>query len=86
MARLCVYRHDVRGPEWGSNRMPKDGAAKGRQVYHCGDCGRRTIPDAAYQRSSAADQERVLAMYQQGSSERNGVHLWGQRAGGQPAG
>ena len=38
------------------------------QVYHCGDCGRRTIPDAAYQRSSAADQERALAMYQEGSS------------------
>ena len=41
---------------------------KGRQVYHCGDCGRRTIPDAAYQRPGAADKERALAMYQEGSS------------------
>ena len=48
--------------------MPKDGTSKGRQVYHCGDCGRRTIPDAAYQRPGAADKERALAMYQEGSS------------------
>ena len=68
MARPRVYRHDVRCPECGSNRMPKDGTSKGRQVYHCGDCGRRTIPDAAYQRPGAADKERALAMYQEGSS------------------
>ena len=55
-------------PECGSNRMPKDGTSKGRQVYHCGDCGRRTIPDTAYQRPSAADKERGLAMYREGSS------------------
>ena len=63
MARLRVYRHDVRCHKYGSNLMLKDGASKGRQVYHCSDCGRRTIPDAAYQRSSAADKERALAMY-----------------------
>ena len=68
MARPRVYRHDVRCPECGSNWMPKDGKSQGRQVYHCGDCGRRTIPDAAYQRPSAADKERALAMYQEGSS------------------
>ena len=47
--------------------MPKGSAPKGRQVYHGGHCGRRTIPDTAYQRPSAADKERVLAMYQEGS-------------------
>ena len=45
MARPRVYRHAVRYPKCGSNRMPKDGASKGRQVYHCGDRRRRTIPD-----------------------------------------
>ena len=68
MARHRVYRNDVRCPECGSGWMPKDGTSKGRQVYHCGDCGRRTIPDAAYQRPSAADKERALAMYREGSS------------------
>ena len=48
--------------------MPKDGTSKGRQVCHCGNCGRRTIPDAAYQRPGAADKERALAMSQEGSS------------------
>ena len=67
MARPRVHRHDVRCPECGSNWMPKDGTSKGRQVYHCGDCECRTIPDAAYQRPAAA-QERALAMYQEGSS------------------
>ena len=69
MARPRVCRHDVRCPECGSSRMPKDGASKGRQVDHCGDCGRRTIPDAAYQRPDAANKERALAMYQEGSSQ-----------------
>ena len=68
MAHPRVYRHDVRCPECGSNWMPKDGTSKGRQVYHCGDCGRRTIPDAAYQRPGGADKERAPAMYQEGSS------------------
>ena len=68
MAHPRVYRHDVRCPECGSDWMPKDGASKGRQVYHCGDCGRRAIPAAANQRPGAADQERTLAMYQEGSS------------------
>ena len=68
VARPSVYRHDVRCPKCGFNQMPRDGISKGRQVHHCGDCGRRTIPDAAYQRPSAADQERALAMYQEGSS------------------
>ena len=44
--------------------MPKDGASKGRQVDHYGDCGRRTIPDASCQRSATANKERALAMYQ----------------------
>ena len=39
MARPRVYRHDVRCPECGSNWMTKDSTSKGRQVYHCGDCG-----------------------------------------------
>ena len=72
MARPRVYRRDIRcpecGSECGSNRMPKDGTSKGRKVCHCGDGGRRTIPDAAYQPPSAADKERALAMYQVGSS------------------
>ena len=48
--------------------MPKDGTSQGRQIDHCGDCGRRTALNAAYQRPSAADRERALAMYQEGSS------------------
>ena len=47
--------------------MPIDSPPRPPEGYHCGDCGRRTIPDAAYQRPSAADQERALAMYQEGS-------------------
>ena len=45
-------------------------ASKGRQVYHCGDCGRRYIPEAAYHRPGAADKERAMAMYREGSSLR----------------
>ena len=67
MARPPVYRHDVRCPECGSNWMPKDGTSKGRQVYHCGDCGRRIIPDAGYQRPGSG-KECALAMSQEGSS------------------
>ena len=69
MARSRVFRHAVRCPECGSNRMPKDGASKGRQVDYYGDCGRRTIPDASCQRSATANKELALAMYQEGSSQ-----------------
>ena len=48
--------------------MPNDGTSKGRQVCHSGDCGRRAIPDAVYQRPSSADKARALAVYQEGSS------------------
>ena len=43
---------------------------KGRQVYRCDDCQRYYTPDAAYHRPSAADRERVVAMYQEGGSLR----------------
>ena len=66
MARSRVYRHDVRCPECGSNWMPKDGTSKGRQVYHCGDCGAVLSPIPPI-RLGAADKERALAMYQEGS-------------------
>ena len=85
MARPRVYRHDVRCPECGSKRLPKDGTSQGRQADYCGDCGCRAIPDAAYQRPAAADKERALAMYQQGSSLSAIVRIFVLRyAGGQP--
>ena len=80
MARPRVYRHQARCPECGSNRMPKDGHSKGRQVYHCGDCGRRYIPEAAYHRPSAADKERAMAMYREGSSLRAIGRIFGVSA------
>ena len=70
MARPRVYRHQARCPECGSNWMPKDGHSKGRQVYHCGDCSRHYIPEAAYHRPSAANKEHAMAMYLEGSSLR----------------
>ena len=77
MARPRVYRHDVRCPECGSNLDAQGRHLQRPQVYHCGDCGRRTIPDAAYQRSSAADQERALAMYQESSSSSAIARIFG---------
>ena len=80
MARPRVYRHQARCPECGSNLMPKDGHSKGRQVYHCGDCGRRYIPEAAYHRPGAADKERAMAMYWEGSSLRAIGRIFGASA------
>ena len=37
MAHPRVYRRQARCLECGSNRMPKGGHSKGRQVYQCGD-------------------------------------------------
>ena len=80
MARLRVYRRQARCPECGSNWMPKDGHSKGRQVCHCGDCGRRYIPEAAYHRPGAADKERAMAMYREGSSLRAIGRIFGVSA------
>ena len=80
MARPRVYRHDVRCPECGGYWMPKAGSVNGRQVYRCGDCQRRYTPDASYHRPSAADKERALAMYQEGSSMRAVARVFGVSA------
>ena len=80
MAHPRVYRHNVRCPECGSNWMPKAGTDQGRQVYRCGDCQRYYTPDAAYHRPSAADRERALAMYQEGSSLRAVGRVFGVSA------
>ena len=68
MARPRVYSHNIRCPSCGSNWMPKAGTSNGYQVHRCDDCGRYYIPDAAYTRPSTADQERGLALYQDGIS------------------
>ena len=80
MAHPRVYRHKVRGPECGSNWMPKAGTDQGRQVYRCGDCRRYYTPDAAYHRPGTADRERALAMYQEGSSLRAVGRVFGVSA------
>ena len=68
MARARVYRHDVRCPGCGSNRMRKDGHKGEQQRYRCGDCRRRWQPGGAYRRPGLAVKEQALAMYVDGSS------------------
>ena len=69
MARPRAYSYDIRCPECGSNRMPKNGTSKNRQVYRCGDCGRHYTHGAAYTRPSAADREQARAMHRAGVSQ-----------------
>ena len=47
MARARAYRHDVRCRRCGSKWMPKDGRARGRQMYKCGDCKKKRTADGA---------------------------------------
>ena len=68
MARSHVYRHDVRCPDCGSNRMRKDRFANGRQAYRCGDCRRRYIPGGSYHRPGPAVKAQAIKMYVEGSS------------------
>ena len=91
MACLRACSIDIRCPECGSNRMPKNGAAKGRQVYRYGDCGRYYAHGAAYTRPSAADREQALALLGEGISQSAVAHIvgvtptavcrWGQKGG-----
>ena len=60
MARARLQpRHPLPGS--GSKRMPRNGAAKGRQVYRCGNCKRYYTHGAAYTHPSAAGREPNLA-------------------------
>ena len=43
MTRERSYRHDVRCRRCGSNWMPKDGHARGQQLYKRGDCKRKQV-------------------------------------------
>ena len=54
MARRRVYRHDIRCPDCGSNRMRRDGFSDGRQAYRGADCRRRYVPGGAYRRPGPA--------------------------------
>ena len=69
MARPRAYNHDIRCPECGSNRMPKNGASPGRQVYRCGDYGRHYTHGAAYTRPSSTDREPDRALLGTGSPQ-----------------
>ena len=68
MARSRVYRHDVRCPDCGSNRMRKDGFSNGRQAYSCGDCRRRYLPGGACHWPGPAVKARAVEMSVEGSS------------------
>ena len=68
MARARVYRHDIRDPDCGSNRMRKDGHTRDQQLYRCGDCQRCYRPDGAYRRPGPAVKIQALEMYVAGAS------------------
>ena len=68
MVRRRVYRHNVRCPDCGSNRMRMGGFSNGRQAYRGGDCRRRYVPDGAYRRPGPAVKAQAIAMYIEGSS------------------
>ena len=63
MARLRVYRHDIRCPDCGSNWMRKNGFTNGRQAYLCGDCQRGGAPGGAYCRPGKELKVPGVAMY-----------------------
>ena len=56
MARPASIAAMSVAPNAAPTGLLKDGTSKGRQVYYCGDYGRRTTPDAACQRPSARPQ------------------------------
>ena len=68
MAGQRAYRHDMRCPHCGSNRMPKDGRARGKRTYRCGDCKYRCDPDGDRHYYSSKVIDWALAMYAEGAS------------------
>jgi len=80
MVRPRTYRHDVRCPSCGSNWMPKYGYSCGKQVYKCGDCKRKYVPDGAYHRPPEAVKEQAIEMYCEGTSMRAIGRLMGVSA------
>ncbi len=68
MARARTYSQDVHCPHCGSDWMRKNGHSRGKQVYSCGNCKRRHIPDAAYRRPNEALKALAIEMYAEGSS------------------
>ena len=67
-AGKCAYRHDMRCPHCGSNRMPKDVRSRGKQTYRCGDCKYRYTPDGNRHCYSSKVIDQALAMYAEGAS------------------
>ena len=84
LARSRVYRHDVRCPDCGSNRMRRDGFTNDQSAYRCGDGGRRYVPQGAERRPGAAVQARGLAMDTAGSSLSASGRVLGYSAAAPP--
>ena len=63
MIRPRAYRHDVRCPDCGSNRMAKAGHSKDRQRFRCGDCDRSYLPEGAYQRPGSVVKEQGVCTW-----------------------
>ena len=68
MAGQRDYRHDLKCPHCGSNRMPKDGHSRGKRTYGCGDCKYRYTPDGSRHYYSSKVIDQALAMYAEGAS------------------
>ena len=58
----------MRCPRCGSNWMPKDGRARSKRAYRCGDRKYRCAPDGSRHYYSSEVIVRALAMYAEGAS------------------
>ena len=68
MARSRTYRHDIPCPHCGSHWMRKEGHARGKQTYRCGDCQHRHTPDGNRHFYFEACKQRAVHMCAEGAS------------------
>lgn len=57
-------------PHCGSDWMPKAARNCGRQVYRCGECGKRSVPDVGYRRATPEGVAQARAMRKGGMRVR----------------
>ena len=63
-----AYRHDLRCPHCGSNRMPKYDTSRGQQTRRCGDYHYRYTPWGNRHYYSGQVKSQALSMYLEASS------------------
>ena len=81
MAAARSYRDELQRPHCGSNRLPKDGRSRGKQICGCRFCHYRFMPDGNRHYYPEQAKEQAIDLYGEGIGRGHHQPGFGGQAG-----